>query len=140
MLCDLVKISSQFINFFNNYEKGFNSKKLEALLKKEIKAAGKVVNPEVIAEKIETTIKSIEAIRRLEFADYLISTYIDKETASEAMPLLVYLYALPLESLASVIKSLQTADISQYANLAALDKEANKKGLFLKIVSKIAPS
>ena len=129
-------LAAQFITFYSNYETGLNTEKLVAQIKKEIKSAGKDANVEDISKNLEKTVKGIEAVRRLEFVDALMSMYIKKETAKEAMPLLVYMYALPLESLASALKSLRNTDINNYANLAILDKEANNKGLFLRIVSK----
>lgn len=132
-------LSAQFLSFYNSYGKGLTVKSLVKSINAEIKktkAAGVDVNPEALAEVFAEQIQEIEAIRRNEFAETLFKTYVEKETAEEAMPLLVYLYALPLESLGAVLKSLQSENIQWYANLAILDKEANGKKLFLKLTSK----
>ena len=82
-------------------------------------------------------VSDLEAIRRQEFADTYIKKYINSDNAKDAMVMLVYLYALPLESLSAVLKSLQSENIEDYAQLAILDKEANEKGLFNKLVSNL---
>jgi MoxR-like ATPase len=132
-------LAAQFMVFYNSYSNAMSSKELEKIINKEIAKAAKTgtINPEEIATSIETIVSDLEAIRRQEFADTLIKKYINKDDATAAMPLLVYLYALPLESLSSVLKSLQTEDINNYAQLAILDKEANNKKLFTKLVSNL---
>ena len=132
-------LAAQFMVFYNSYSNAMSSKELEKIINKEIAKAAKTgtINPEEIATSIETIVSDLEAIRRQEFADTLIKKYINKDDATAAMPLLVYMYALPLESLSSVLKSLQTEDINNYAQLAILDKEANNKRLFTKLVSNL---
>ena len=132
-------LAAQFMVFYNSYSNAMSSKELEKIINKEIAKAAKTgtINPEEIATSIETIVSDLEAIRRQEFADTLVKKYINKDDATAAMPLLVYLYALPLESLSSVLKSLQTEDINNYAQLAILDKEANNKKLFTKLVSNL---
>lgn len=132
-------LAAQFMVFYNSYSNAMSSKELEKIINKEIAKAAKTgtINPEEIATSIETIVSDLEAIRRQEFADTLVKKYINKDDATAAMPLLVYLYALPLESLSSVLKSLQTEDINNYAQLAILDKEANSKRLFTKLVSNL---
>lgn len=130
-------LAAQFVMYYNSYAKGMTTEKMEKLIKTQLGKKGSVVNPEEAAKGIEKEVNTLEAIRRLEFADTFIAKYCNRETAEEAMPMLVYLYALPLENLSSVLKNLQNDNIETYANLARLDKEANNKGLFLRIVSKI---
>lgn len=132
-------LAAQFMVFYNSYGNAMSSKELEKIINKEIAKAAKTgtINPEEIATSIETIVSDLEAIRRQEFADTLVKKYINKDDATAAMPLLVYLYALPLETLSSVLKSLQTEDINNYAQLAILDKEANNKRLFTKLVSNL---
>jgi hypothetical protein len=74
-------------------------------------------------------------VRKLEFAETFIKKYIGKENVEEAMPMMVYLYALPVENLSAVLKSLQMDNTDHYAKLATFDKEANNKKLFMKLVS-----
>lgn len=129
-------LAAQFIAFYNSYSNSMNSKELEKLINKEIKAAAKnnVTSPEVIAETIAEHVQEMDAVKRAEFADTYVKKYIDKSTPEEAMVMLVYLYALPLESLSAVLKSIQSESLDNYAQLAALDKEANNKGLFTRLV------
>jgi hypothetical protein len=130
-------LAAQFVMYYNSYEKGITTEKLEKLIKKAMGKKGTVVNPEETAKLISKEVVGLESIRRLEFADVFIKKYVERESVEEAMPMLVYLYALPLENLSSVLKNLQGESIEAYANLACLDKEANNKGLFLRIISKL---
>ena len=130
-------LAAQFIMFYNNYDNAMSAKELEKLIKKEIRKAGKTVDVEKIAEEFSELVSEMDAVRRQEFADTYLSSYVTKTTAKQAMPLLVYLYALPLESLSSVLKTIQSDNPEGYANLAMLDKEANNKGLFLKLISNL---
>ena len=131
--------AAKFISYYNSYGSAMTSEDLNKLIKKEITKAkkNKEVNPETIAEIISDIVTEMDAIQRSEFAETFIKQYINKPDAISAMPMLVYLYALPLESLSGVLKSLQTDNIENYAQLALLDKEANNKKLFNKLVSNL---
>lgn len=131
-------LAAQFISFYDNYKNNVSTKDIIRLVKKEvtkIKKANEELNPESISEAIKTMVEDLEAIRRADFAELLIKQFVQKEKVEEAMPMLAYLYALPMESLSAALKTLQTNDIKDYAKLAKLDAEANNKGLFTKIVS-----
>lgn len=130
-------LAAQFILFYNNYDDAMTTKELEKLMKKEIKAAPADTNVEVLAEKITELVAEMDAVRRQEFADTYFESYLKKDTAKQAMPMLMFLYALPLESLSSVLKTLQSDNMEGYTKLAALDKEANGKKLFLKLISNL---
>lgn len=131
-------LASQFLSFYNNYSNNITVKSLDDMIKvaiKEDKDNGIELNPEKLAETITDVVSNLEIVRRADFATAFVKKYIDKDSAEKAMPLLVYLYSLPLENLAGVLKSIQTDDINNYAQLAILDKEANNKRLFLKLTS-----
>lgn len=132
-------VAAQFQVFYNSYGSGISTKDIEKAIGQEVtklKKAGAEINPETIAdEAIAEMIAEVDAVRKLEFAETFIKKYITKETTAEAMPMLVYLYSLPVENLSAVLKSLQTENAEHYAKLASLDKDANKKKLFLKLVS-----
>jgi MoxR-like ATPase len=132
-------LAAQFLVFYNNYSNNLTTEDLEKAIKKEILKEAKKgkINPQEIAENFLTMVSDLEAIRRQEFADTYIKKYINSDNAKDAMVMLVYLYALPLESLSAVLKSLQSENIEDYAQLAVLDNEANKKGLFNKLVSNL---
>jgi MoxR-like ATPase len=132
-------LAARFISFYNSYSSSMSSKDLEKLIKKEIARAKRAGNtsPQFAAEAIFELVAEMDAVRRTEFAETYIKDYINKDTAAEAMPMLVYMYALPLESLSAVLKSLQTTNIDDYTQLAILDKEANNKGLFIKLTSNL---
>jgi hypothetical protein len=132
-------LAARFISFYNSYSTSISSKDLDKLIKKEITKAKKAGNltPETVAESIADLVQEMDAVRRGEFAETFLKQYINKDDVNEAMPLLAYLYALPLESLSAVLKTLQTSNIDDYTQLAILDKEANNKGLFKKLVSNL---
>jgi hypothetical protein len=133
-------LSAQFTLFFNSYSKGITTEKIEKMIKTEItktKKAGEDINPETLAPCIVEIVEDLEAVRRSEFAESFITKFIKSKTAMQAMPMLTFLYALPLENLGAVLKNLQSDNITDYGHLAKLDKEANGKRLFLKLVSKI---
>jgi MoxR-like ATPase len=130
-------VASSFLMFYNNYGDGFTTKDVEKLIKKTIKEAKTTErSPEVLALCLEDMMERLEAVRKMEFAETFITSYIDK-TPKAALPLLVYLYALPIESLSAVLKNLQGDNLANYGKLAAIDKEVNGKKLFIKLVSNL---
>ena len=132
-------VAAQFLMFYNSYGSGVTTLMLEKLIRKEINIytkESKDLNPEHMASCLEEVIEKLEAIRRIEFTDTLVKKYIDKK-GKAALPLLVFLYALPIESLSAVLKNLQTEDLTSYGKLAQLDKEANSKRLFVKLVANL---
>lgn len=130
-------LASRFITFYNTYSEAVTQKDFDRDIKKQIKKMEKLgdVNPQKVATHFDEKTTQLDAVLRGEYADTFIRQYIDKESAEEAMPMLVYLYSLPVESLSAVLKSLQASNVEHYTNLAVLDKEANNKGLFKKLVS-----
>jgi len=132
-------VAAQFLMFYNNYGSGITTAAVEKIIKKEVAAyvkQGNEPNPEKVAKCLEDTMEKLEAIRRIEFTETLTKKYINKE-GSAALPLLVFLYALPIESLSAVLKNLQTEDLESYSKLAQLDKAANGKRLFVKLVANL---
>lgn len=130
-------LASRFITFYNTYSEAVTQKDFDRDIKKQIKKVEKLgeVNPQEVATHFDAKTAQLDAVLRGEYADTFIRQYIDKESAEEAMPMLVYLYSLPVESLSAVLKSLQASNVEHYTDLAVLDKEANNKGLFKKLVS-----
>jgi MoxR-like ATPase len=130
-------IASSFLMFYNTYGDGVTTKDVEKLIKKTIKTAKPGEDsPEELAVCLEPIMEKLEAVRKMEFADTLITSYIDKAPKA-ALPMLVFLYALPIESLSAVLKNLQTDNLAGYGKLAAIDKTVNGKKLFIKLVSNL---
>lgn len=130
-------LAAQFLHFYNNYQSMTSLDDLIKIVTKEankLENAGEEQNPEVISEAIKKEVSEMEVIRRSEFAETLIKRYINKDDYEDALPMLAFFYALPLEGLSASLKSLQLTDIGQYAKLAKLDKKANDKALFKKII------
>lgn len=132
-------LASQFLLFYNTYSTAFTSEDLDKMIRQKIEKAEEsgTVNPQELAESITTIVEGMEAVRRAEFADTFIRKYANADDAEEAMPLLVYLYALPLESLSAILKSIQTEDKEVYMAIAGFDKEANGKALFRKLTKNL---
>jgi MoxR-like ATPase len=126
--------AAQFIMFYNNYGSGLTIKLLEKMIKEQI-TKHKKTNPEEIAEAVKPAVEKLEAIRMIEFAETFVESYFAKTTTKNTLVPISYLYALPVECLASVLKSLQTSNPKAYANLALADKTHNNKKLFMKLVS-----
>lgn len=132
-------VAAQFLMFYNSYGSGVTTAAIEKIIKKEITSFtdnNQALNPEQLSKCLDTTVQKLEAIRRIEFTDTFVKKYINKKDKA-ALPLLVFLYALPIESLSAVLKNLQTEDVTSYVKLAQLDKEANNKKLFVKLVANL---
>lgn len=129
------EIGGQFLQFFNNYSKVIKVEDIETLVAKQMK---KSQNPEVIAKAIEKLISKQEAIQQTQLAELLYAKYINKDrTATEAMPAIAFFYALPLEVLATLLKSKRNTDQPTYLKLAEFDLELNGKKLFTKITTQV---
>lgn len=130
------EIGGQFLQFFNNYSKVIKVEDIEALVAKQLK---KSQNPEVIAKAIEKLISKQEAIQQTQLAELLYAKYITKDhKAADTMPAIAFFYALPIEVLASLLKSKRNTDQATYLKLAEFDLELNDKKLFTKVTSKVA--
>jgi hypothetical protein len=131
-------IAAQFLSFYNNYGNNVSIKTIEKAIElaiKECKDTNVPLNPEHLSESVTNLVSNLEVVRRSEFAATLVKKYINKDSALDALPLLTYLYALPLETLSGVLKNIQAEDVNNYAQLAIFDKELNEKRLFLKLTS-----
>ncbi len=129
------EIGSQFLQFFNNYSKVVKVEDIEAIVTKQLK---KTQNPEVIAKAIEKLINKQEAIQLNQLAELLYAKYINKDyTALTSIPAIAFFYALPIEVLATLLKSKRNTDSTNYIKLAEFDLELNGKKLFTKITSKV---
>lgn len=127
-----------FLNYYSNRKSMVSLEDLEDAIGKEVMAVrdnGQVPNPEAVSAVIESTVKKLEPVQRADFCDLFLKKYVEVDTFMEAMPLLAYLYALPLENLSSALKSLQSSSMEQYAKLVKLDNVANRKKLFKKVVA-----
>jgi hypothetical protein len=129
------EIGAQFLSFFNNYSKVVKVEDIEALVAKQLK---KSTNPEVIAKAIEKLISKQEAIQQSQLAELLYAKYIIADNkAIDTMPAIAFFYALPIEGLASLLKSKRNTDQATYLKLAEFDNELNGKKLFTKITAKV---
>lgn len=126
-------LAAQFLMFYSNYGSNVTFKSIDKFVKDTIKEC-KDAPIEEIAAIVQEQIINLEAIKKLEFAETFLNTYFKKDRKATRLPGLVYLYALPLENLAAVLKTLQTEDANMYATLAKEDAKVNNKALFLSLV------
>lgn len=127
------EVGSQFYSYYNNYYKVIRIEEIEALTTKKAKTTS---NPETIGTAIKKLIKDQEVIQKTELAEQLWSKYV-KKSATEALPLVSYLYALENEELNGFLVSKKKDDMKSYMSLSKLDGELNNKQLFRKLVAKI---
>lgn len=144
-------LAAEFILFYNNYTKNISPDEIIELVEN---------HPDDDLQScvvvVEDAIKELEAIQKSELAVSLEKRYkplfnkvdiIYENVVSSLkypanfnkaslMPYLVYLYALPIESLAAYIKNLKNDDNELFMKLAAYDGEINNKGLFKRVLGK----
>lgn len=127
-------LAAEFLLYVQGYVKSMSVEQIEEIVtkKKSIKSVEK------LGAHIGTLIEEIEAIKKIELAESLYDKYKDAKTYEEAKPYLAYLYALPTENLAGYLSSMKQGNMEGYKQLVSIDDEANKKGLFHRIVSKVA--
>jgi MoxR-like ATPase len=123
-------LAAQFLQFYNSNANSLTYKKVDTFIKASLKD---MTNFSI--EKTALKVATIEAMVKLNYADTFLAAYFKVKDSDDSLPALVYLYALPLENLASILKKVQTEDPKTYAEIAKLDKKHNNKGLFLKLVS-----
>ena len=127
-------LASQFNIYLRDYNDSVSIKDIETLVEEVQK---KTSNIEKLGLAVEELIDQTEAIQKTELAHSMIEKYIDLPD-EECIPMMALLYALPIETINGLLKALKTDNREQYSKIANIDKALNKKGLFLKIVSKIA--
>jgi hypothetical protein len=129
-------LAAQFISFYNSYSTSLSYGDLKKLIKKNLRKKG---NPSLqeLGEGIQDQIDQLDTIKRNEFAESFADEFVSMEQASDALPWLVYLHALPLENLSAVLKTLQAESTESFAKLVAFDKETTNKELLKKVTSKL---
>jgi len=133
-------VGAQFISFFNTYADELTYDQLDKQIKKEVtkaKRAKTELDVQKIAEQFSELVTSLDALRRTDYADNFIKQYGTKPDAQQAAPMLVYLHALPLETLSAVLATLKNKDRVMYGLLVNLDEEATDKNLFRKITQNL---
>ena len=127
-------LAAQFLQFYNSNKNSLTYKKIDDFIKLQLKD---LTTFDIVkaAKKVSVKIEKVEAMVKLNYADTFLSTYFKVQNSDDNLPALVYLYALPLENLASTLKKIKSDDLRVYAEIAKLDKKYNNKGLFLKVVS-----
>lgn len=135
--CIGTEVGSQFFAYYNNYVKVVKLEDIEKAINAKIKR-DKGVNIEAIGEVVAKMISSQEALQKSELAENFYQKYITAKDAKAAAPMLGYLYGLDLEILNGFLKSKRNDDIQNYLNLAKFDDELNDKGLFRRVVTKLA--
>ena len=123
-------VSSEFLIYYNNYSKALSVEDIEKAVAKSAKKT-KVI--ETMAKAVEKLIVDQEPIQLSEMAGKLEAKY-GKLEGEDALPYLVYLYALPAESISSYLQ-LTKQDSTKFKNLVELDRVLNNKQLLKKAIS-----
>ena len=127
-------LGSQFYNFFLKYANVVKVDDVEKFVKKQ----GDITeeNIESIASKLyEEKLHNIETVTQMELIHQMADKYFKKaETREDILPMLVMLYAVNIETLASILKEYKASRAVDYKKLASLDFN---KALFRRITKKI---
>lgn len=129
-------LAAQFISFFNNYSTTLSFTDLDGLIKQKLTALG---DDDIItvSKTITEEVAALDAVKRSEFAESFANAYSEKTNIKEALPWLVYLHALPLESLSAVLKIMQAESIDTFVAFVGFDKETTNKALLKKLTGKL---
>ena len=127
------ELASQFLAYFNNYFKVIKAEDVEAFIAKASKTTKDISK---LSAKVTTFIKDQEVIQKQELIEQFYEKYMKVDNAADALPLIVLLSSVELETLSSFLKTKKDTDIETYLKLAKFDGELNGKNLFLSITSR----
>lgn len=120
-----LEVGTLFNNYLNNYS---NILKIEDVINIVNSEAKNVNNITEISEILKDKISNIESMRLTELATQF------KYKPDDVLPMLVYLYALPIEICISFLQSLKIEDNVLYKKIVKIDTSLNNKQLFTRIV------
>lgn len=125
------EVGSQFIRFYTEYSKSIKFSDIDKEAKKLLKANQNDI-PKVGELLAESITSELEAVKQMETAAQFYEKYIDK-APKDALPLLVFLYSMPLEQSAAFIigTKKQDSDLDKFGALDAL----NGKDLLIRILT-----
>jgi len=126
-------LASQFLSFMKNYKDMISVEDIIKLVNKESK---KTKDIEELGKIINKLTSKLEAIQISELNKSLVLEFIDNSDVNNVIPMMAMLYSLEIETLASFLKSYKEEEPANYSKIAKFDKILNKKGLFLRIVSR----
>lgn len=116
------EVGSQFVRFYEDYSKSMKFADIEKETKKLLKAHKNNVTEvgKILKEKLTD---GLEVIKQMETASQFYEKYIDKKP-KDALPLLVFLYSMPLEQAAAFIVGTkkQDRDLNKFGALDSLNK------------------
>jgi len=124
-------LGSEFLSYYNTYSKAL---KMEDIVKAIAKAQRKDPQLESVGKAVNKMIKPLEPLQKSEMASKFLDAYINKTKATDAYPLMAYLYGLDLELRIAFVKSVKESDAKHYKQLATFDGELNDKQLFKSLV------
>jgi alkaline phosphatase D len=119
-------LAAEFILFYNNFVKVLT---VDDIITHYEKSSKRIKEVEKLGASMAKLIKPIEAVQRMDLADNLITHYTGNESNDDRMPLLTYLYALPIETLTGYLKQLKTSNLDEFNRIVALDSAVNNKAL-----------
>ena len=127
------ELGSQFLTFMNTYQDVIKMGDIEDLVGAKSET---ITDIEKLGEEVAVLMEKTESIQKKEMCSNIVAKYIVGES-SDALPMMAYLYSLPIEVLASYLKSYKETNAAEYAKIAEIDLAVNQKGLFKRIVGNI---
>lgn len=124
-------VGIEMATFYSKYGNTTSVEQLEKLICTDLKTYGSNADVVEIAENIQELVSKLDNTQKLDYVEHFKSYYLINEN-SDVRPLLVYLYTLPLEVLATVMKAVKK-DIPKYKILIGADKAYNDNGLVKKL-------
>jgi hypothetical protein len=121
------EVGAIFYSYYKEYSKAITLKDIEACYTK-----NKKLHIEAQGEMMAELLKDQEAIKVIELINQSFTKHLEKKPEVT----LAFLYGLPIEILASVLKDLRKSNPEGYSKIAEID-EPNNKQIFLKIINSV---
>lgn len=125
-------IASEFLIHYNNFSKALSVEDVEAFIAKKMKRTDDV--EKLAAALKKDLLKEQEPVQLTELVEALGNKYLKMDEATDTLPYLAFVYALPAELKSSYVQTLKQ-DMTNFKKLAQIDGEINNKSLFKSLVS-----
>jgi len=123
-----IEIGMLFYTYYKNYSSVIKLEDIEIIVEDNTSTTSSI---DELALLVKEKIKSLESIQKMDLANQFSEKY---KNINNLLPLLTYLYALPIEVCLSFLKSVKTDNNELYKKLVKFDVAINDKALFKRIV------
>lgn len=125
-------LAAEFILFYNNYIRHLT---VEDIISHYNKSSKRTKDLAKLGASMSKLIEPLEAIQKLDLAESLYKHFSTSTDNAERMPYLMYLYALPVETLAGYLRAFKSDNPEGFNTLVKLDEAVNNKELLRRVVS-----